>query len=252
MPPPSALHFTGLEWIAAFLGALAIGLNKGGLTGLGILPVVFFATVLPPRDSTGIILPLLLVGDVCAIITYRKVVIWKVFWALLPITLFGVVLGYFCMNRISAAEFGPLIGWIVLGLIAIQFLRQMLGARLEHLFQSRVFGLFMGVLAGMTTMIANAAGPVANLYFLTIRLPKLNLIGTSAWFFFAVNSFKVPFSAHLGLINGYSLQLSLTLAPLVLAGFFFGKRLAAQMPEKIFAWFLLACTFIGALQLILR
>lgn len=250
MPALPPLHFTPVEWIAALFGALAIGLNKGGLTGLGILPVIFFASALPPRASTGLVLPLLLVGDVCAIVVYRRVVVWKVFWMLLPPALFGVVLGYICMNHISAVEFGPLIGWIVMSLIAVQLLRDLLGTRLDGLFKSRVFGLFMGILAGITTMIANAAGPVSNLYFLSIRLAKLNLIGTSAWFFFAINCSKVPFSAHLGLINAYSLRLSLTLAPLVLAGFFSGKLIAARMPEKIFKWFLLLCTFLGALRLV--
>jgi hypothetical protein len=108
----------------------------------------------------------------------------------------------------------------------------------------------MGVLAGVTTMIANAAGPVANLYFLSVRLPKWNLIGTSAWFFFVINLCKVPFSAQLGLTNAYSLTLALLLAPLVMTGFFFGRRIATVMPQKIFERFLLACTAVGALRLV--
>jgi uncharacterized membrane protein YfcA len=240
------LHFS--VWLV--LGALGIGLNKGGLTGLGILFVVLFAMALPPRASTGLVLPLLLVGDVCAIVVYRRMVIWPVFLRLLPPTLAGVVLGYFAFGYISAKEFGPLIGWIILALVAVQLVRETLGTRLDRLFHSHLFGAAMGVLAGMTTMIANAAGPVANLYFLSIRLPKMNLIGTSAWFFFAVNLSKVPFSAHLGLINRESLHLTLLLAPLVLVGFACGKWLAAIMPQKIFERFLLLCTFFGALKLI--
>lgn len=240
------LHFS--PWLV--LGALGIGLNKGGLTGISILFVVLFALVLPPQASTGLVLPLLLVGDVCAIIVYRRVVVWPIFLRLLPPTLAGVVLGFFAFNYISAQEFGPLIGWIVMALIAVQIIRETLGTRLDHLFHSHFFSAAMGVLAGATTMIANAAGPVANLYFLSIRLPKMNLIGTSAWFFFAVNCCKVPFSAHLGLINGESLRLTLLLAPMVLVGFATGKWAAALIPQKAFERFLLLCTFLGALKLI--
>lgn len=240
------LHFS--LWL--ILGALGIGLNKGGLTGLSILFVVLFALVMPAQASTGVVLPLLLVGDVCAIVVYRRVVVWPVFMRLLPPTLAGVVLGYFAFNYISAKEFGPLIGWIVMTLIAVQLVRETLGTRLDHLFHSHFFSTAMGVLAGATTMIANAAGPVANLYFLSIRLPKMNLICTSAWFFFAVNCCKVPFSWHLGLINNESLHLTLMLAPMVLMGFICGKYVAAIMPQKIFERFLLACTFVGALKLI--
>jgi uncharacterized protein len=247
LPP---LHFSSLGWLAVIGGAFGIGLNKGGLTGLGILPVLLFAVVFQARESTGFVLPLLIVGDICAIIIYRRVVIWKVFWTLLPPALAGIVIGYFLMGRISESAFGPLIGWIIIALIALQFLRSALGEKLDHIFESHGFGLGMGVLTGITTMIANAAGPVANLYFLSVRLPKWNLIGTSAWLFFVINLSKVPFSANLGLTNAYSLTLALVLAPLVLTGFFTGRYIAAYLPQKIFERFLLACTAVGALRLV--
>jgi uncharacterized membrane protein YfcA len=250
MPFFSDLHFPAWAWVALLSGALAIGMSKGGLAGMGILPVVCFAMALPPRASTGFVLPLLIVGDICAVYLYRRVVVWKVFWRLLPPALAGVVLGYFCMGHISAAAFGPLIGGIVLALVVLQLLRGAFGARFDHIFDSHGFGLFMGLLAGFTTMIANAAGPVAVLYFLSIRLPKWNLIGTMAWFFFITNLFKVPFSAHLGLINGFSFDLSFLLAPLVVGGFFLGRFLAGKMPQKVFEIFLLICTALGALRLI--
>ena len=245
-----SLHFSSLGWLAVTGGALGIGLNKGGLTGLGILPVLLFAVVFQARESTGFILPLLIVGDICAVVIYRRVVLWKVFWTLLPPALAGIVIGYLLMGRISESAFGPLIGWIIIGLIALQFLRSALGEKLDHVFKSRVFGLFMGVLVGVTTMIANAAGPVSTLYFLSVRLPKWNLIGTSAWLFFVINLCKVPFSADLGLTNAYSVTLAVVLAPLVVMGFFSGRYLATVMPQTVFERFLLMCTAFGALKLV--
>src|SRR5471030_416047 len=241
LPP---LHFSPWGWLAVTGGAFAIGLNKGGLTGLGILPVLIFAVVFQASESTGFVLPLLIVGDLCAIVVYRRVVIWKVFWTLLPPALVGVVLGYFLMGRISESAFGPLIGWIIIALIALQFLRGALGEKVDHIFESRGFGLGMGVLAGVTTMIANAAGPVANLYFLSVRLPKWNLIGTSSFLFFIINLCKVPLSESLGLTNISSLQFAVVLAPLTVAGFFSGRYLAGMMPQKPFERFLLICTAI--------
>ena len=90
--------FSGWGWLAVIGGAFVIGLNKGGLTGLGILPVLIFAMVFQARESTGYILPLLIVGDLCAIVAYRRVVIWKVFWMLLPPAFVGVVTGYLLMK----------------------------------------------------------------------------------------------------------------------------------------------------------
>jgi len=243
-------HFSTWGWATVIFGAFAIGMNKGGLTGFGILPVLLFAMVLNPKESTGFILPLLIVGDVCAIGVYHRVVMWKVFWKLLPPTLIGVVLGYFFMGRIPEEEFGPLIGWIILALIALQLLRSYLGAKVDHIFASHSYGMGMGVLAGITTMLANAAGPVANLYFLSVGLPKWNLIGTSVWFFFVINLCKVPFSANLGLTNPTSVTMALMLAPLVVVGAFCGHRLAKVMPQKFFERFVLLCSAAGAVKLI--
>ena len=145
---------------------------------------------------------------------------------------------------------GPLIGWIIIALIALQLLRNALGAKIDHIFESHGFGLGMGVLAGITTMLANAAGPVANLYFLSVRLPKWNLIGTSSFLFFVINLCKTPFSAQLGLTNANSLTLALMLAPLVVVGFFGGRHIAGIMPQKIFERFVLLCSAVGAVKLI--
>jgi len=158
---------------------------------------------------------------------------------LLPPALAGVALGFLLMGRISEAAFGPLIGWIILALIVLQFVRGAMGEKLDPIFESHGFGIFMGMLAGVTTMIANAAGPVATLYFLSVRLPKWNLIGTSSWLFFVINLCKVPFSASLGLTNAYSLSLAAVLAPLVVTGFFCGRKTgrdhAAENLRAIFA-----------------
>lgn len=245
------LPFTGWTWVAMALGALGIGLNKGGLTGLSILIVVLFASLLPPRDSTGLVLPLLMIGDLFGTTVYRKVVRWDIFLLMIPPMLVGVITGFFLMSRISEASFGPFIGWIVMALVLLQITRTHFGKQIDPIFKSRSFGIGMGALAGFTTMVANAAGPVANLYFLSVRLQKLNLIGTTAWVFFCVNIFKLPFSIFQGLVNLFSLHLTLTLAPFVLMGCFLGRHIARIMPERIFELFLLVCTILGAVRLIL-
>jgi uncharacterized membrane protein YfcA len=255
----ASLHFSALGWLAVAGGALGIGLNKGGLTGLGILPVLLFAVVLPPLQSTGFVLPLLIIGDICAVVIYRRVVLWKVFWHLLPPALIGILIGYALMGPmviggvhvgIPPAIYGRIIGWLILALLALQLVRGAYGEKLDHFFESRGFGVAMGVLAGVATMLANAAGPVATLYFVSVGLPKWNLIGTSSFLFFVINLSKVPLSASLGLTNAVSLTFALALLPLVVVGFFTGRKLATVLPQKIFDRFLLVCTAIGALKLI--
>ena len=244
-------HFSPWGWTAIIAGAFSIGLNKGGLTGFGIVPVLLFAFVFPPRISTGIVLPLLITGDLGAVVLYRRDVLGQVVLRLLPPALAGLFLGYFTMGRISEGAFGPLIGWIIFALIGIQLARGWFGEKLDRFFGSRSFALGMGVLTGFTTMVANAAGPVSTLFLLSLRLPKWNLIGTSAYLFFFINLCKIPFSAHLGLTNTYSLTLGVMLAPFVVVGFFLGRHAAGIMPQKLFDGFVLVCSALGAVKLVL-
>ena len=89
-------------------------------------------------------------------------------------------------------------------------------------------------------MLANAAGPIFGLYALSVGLPKFEIVGTSAWFFFILNSFKVPFSAGLGLIHGSTLLFNLVMAPVILLGVLGGRWLTHRLPQRLFDGFLLA------------
>ena len=105
---------------------------------------------------------------------------------------------------------------------------------------NRWFAWGMGLIAGITTMLANAAGPIFALYALAVALPKFEIVGTSAWFFFIINSFKVPFSLGLGLIHGQTLLLNLVLSPVIVAGVFGGRWIITRIPQRMFDAFLLA------------
>jgi hypothetical protein len=119
-----------------------------------------------------------------------------------------------------------------------------------HVPHARWFVWSIGLLAGVTTMLANAAGPIMALYFLAASLPKLEFVGTSAWYFLIVNAFKVPFSARLGLIRPDTLLLNAALAPLIALGILAGRWLVHRVPQRLFDVLLLAFAAIAALRLI--
>ncbi len=108
-----------------------------------------------------------------------------------------------------------------------------------------------GLLAGFTTLVANAAGSVMTIYLLAMRLPKLGFLGTNAVFFLLLNWFKVPFMVNLGLINHDSLWLNLKLAPVVVAGCLLGRYAAARMNQKIFENTAVGLTGLAATKLLL-
>lgn len=240
------------QWALALVAALCIGMSKAGFGGIGMVAIVGMAAILPPRESTGAVLPMLICADVFAVWQFRHHVQWRyVFRTAVPAIL-GVIAGFLVMPLISDAAFGRFIGWLTLGLIA--FLLLLKANEFLRNLPTKYPGLFgwpMGFLAGVTTMLANAAGPVMTVYLLAARLPKMEFVGTAAWFFFAINVFKVPFSASLGLINLSSLSLNLTLIPMVIAGVFFGKWLVNRISQSGFEWLMLAFAIIGGLKLVI-
>jgi len=241
------------------LGAFLIGLSKTGIAGLGILTVVIFASVLPPKASVGIVLPILLSADVVAVAAFRRHADWPQLVRLFPWAGAGVVLGYFALGRINDTQTAKLVGGIVLTMVVLHFARQRNLARraapdddLPLPPAALWFVAVMGLLAGFTTMVANAAGPVMILYLLAVRLPKMAFIGTSAWYFLCLNLFKVPFSISLGLVNMASLGFSLALAPFAVGGALFGRAVLRHIPQKLFEDTALVLTILAGLRLLLK
>jgi uncharacterized membrane protein YfcA len=108
-----------------------------------------------------------------------------------------------------------------------------------------------GLLAGFTTMVANAAGPLMVVYLLAMRLPKLVFVGTAAWFFLVLNLFKVPFSYGLGQINAETLAISLRLAPFAIIGALLGRRLIRGIDQRTFELIALVLSVLAGLRLLL-
>ena len=54
-------------WLLALAAALFAGLSKSGFGPFGLLSVIFMAEILPARESTGIVLPLLIFADLLAV-----------------------------------------------------------------------------------------------------------------------------------------------------------------------------------------
>jgi uncharacterized membrane protein YfcA len=242
------------QWALAALGAYLVGLSKTGIAGLGVLSVALFASALPARESTGIVLVVLIAADIVAVTAYRREVSWPHLVRLFPWAALGVIIGFFIMGRIDSQTTQRLIGVILVALVGLQFWRSRSGAvtKLAEGAQPHpVVSGIAGISAGITTMIANAAGPIMIIYLLAMRLPKLIFMGTSAWFFFAVNLFKVPFSYSLGLINLGSLGISLPLIPFAVAGALTGRVIIKYIDQKLFELLAMALTLLAGLRLLL-
>lgn len=235
----------------AVVGAMGIGISKAGFVGVGLGHVLIFAFLFGARDSTGIVLPMLLVGDVGGVITWRGHARWDYIRKMLPPACLGILIGVWLMSRLNAVVYRPLLGWIILGLTVLQLARiagLIDATRIPH---SRAFAWALGTLAGVTTMLANAGGPTFALYALAVGLPKYEFVGTNAWFFFLVNAIKVPFSLSFGLIRAGTLGLNLTLLPAILVGLFVGRWLVQHVPQRLFDTFLVLFCGVAAIRMVI-
>lgn len=226
---------TWTAWTCLALGAVAIGFSKSAIAGAGAIAVVAFAFVLPARESTGAVLPLLLVGDVMAICLYRRHADVRTLMRLLPGVVPGLVLGWWFVGVVDDDVMRRTIGIILLAMVAYSLLRRRrdVGADPGRL-RSRGFSLGAGGAAGFTSMTANAAGPVTTSYLIGARLPALEILGTAAWFYLIVNLAKVPFSIDLGLITAGSLLMDLALVPALLLGGWLGVALIRRIDQRRF------------------
>ena len=246
------MTLTPWQWAVLGLGAFFSGLSKTGIAGAAVLTVALFANVLPARESTGALLPLLVCGDVFGVAFFRKHASWVHLWKLCPWVALGVVGGYFALDRISTEQVQRMIGGILLAIVVLSLWRQWRPDQASSLVpHTWWFAASTGLVAGFTTMVANAAGPVMILYFLAIGLPKLVFVGTGAWFFMLVNAFKVPFSAHLGLITRQSLALDAFLLLALIPGALLGPVILKRLNQKAFELMVLLLTAIATLRLLI-
>ncbi|MER7777585.1 sulfite exporter TauE/SafE family protein [Streptomyces sp. NPDC096191] len=251
-------HLTGWEFAALAFAALLVGFSKTAVSGANTVSLAIFAAVLPARASTGILLPVLIAGDVLAVLTYRRHAHWPTLWRLFPAVGVGVAVGTLFLVWADDAIVRTSIGVILLLMAGVTVWRRRRadasdppGGGGTASRAGRVKARSYGVLGGFTTMVANAGGPVMSMYLLSAGFRKLGFLGTSAFFFLIVNVSKVPFSAGLGLIDGRSLLLDAALVVFVVPGAFLGKWAVTRINQRLFERLVIAATIVGGLQLLL-
>jgi uncharacterized membrane protein YfcA len=247
-------HLSPWIWAALALAAFGQGLSKTGIAGISILSIAAFAFFLPAKTSIGVVLPILICCDLVAVLAYRRNAVWRHLARLFPWAALGVILGFLVLKFAANRDLSRLIGSILIVLVGVQWWRKNRQtdtnnsqAEVPH---SAAFVAVMGVAAGFTTMVANAAGPIMVIYFLASRLEKMEFMGTGAWFFMILNWFKVPFSASLGMISMKSLPYDYWLAPSGMLGALFGRWIIRYVNQSVFETSALVLTLLASIRLL--
>ena len=239
------------NWALIFLASFIIGLSKAGLKGIDMMNVTIMAIVFGGKASTGIVLPLLCAADVMAVIYYNRHAEWTHFWKLVPWMFLGILIGVYVGKDLDETVFRRIMAIIIILTIAIVIALEIRkNARMP---ENRLFAASMGLVSGFTTMLGNLAGAFSNLYFLAMRMPKNNFIGTAAWVFLVVNLFKLPFQVfYWKNINATTVKTDLALLPALIAGFWIGVKIVSKIKEEGYRRIVIVLTLIGAVFIFLK
>ncbi|MBX5494148.1 MAG: sulfite exporter TauE/SafE family protein [Bryobacteraceae bacterium] len=233
------------QWLLGAACTFFVGVAKTGVPGLGILAIpLMVLTVGDARQSAGWLLPLLCVADVFAVVYWRRHAASGRLFSLAPWVLAGMACGAAALS-LSERYLRWLVGAIVLVMLALYLKRRFAPEKQLPPARSAPYG----ITAGFATTVANAAGPVMNLYLLSKRLPKEEFIATGAWFFFTINLTKVPIYVWHGLITAKSLTFNFVMLPAVLAGAVAGRWLVERIPQKLFEALVVLLTAVSTVLL---
>jgi uncharacterized membrane protein YfcA len=250
--------FTASALIIGAIAAVVTGLSKAALPGAGLLAVPLFAVVAEGRGIPGTALPVLLFGDLFAVRWYRQHTRWELLRPLAWWVGVGFAAGtaFFALSGSNTRALDIAIAsgiLLVVGLQVVRIIRQ----RPPKPNTPRDAAVY-GTAGGFTTFVSNAAGPVINTYLVGLGLDKRELVGTSAWFYLAVNLAKVPVYIALGeftsggrFFTWETLAYDLALLPAVAVGVYAGRHVFHRLPERFFLWAVLVLSFAGAVKLLL-
>jgi len=232
------------QWLLGIFSAFMIGVAKTGAPGVGtMIAPLMVLTVGDARLAAAWTLPVLSTADVFAVLYWRRHAEARQLLSLIPWVLVGIAGGAVALS-LDELIIRRIIGVIIVGMLLVYLWR-----RFRPTGQVEGNPALYGVAAGFATTLANASGPVMNLYLLTKKLPKEKFVATGAWFFFAVNILKSPVYAWYHLYSRASLLFDLLMVPAVLAGALAGRWLIRHMPQNVFEVLVIALTAVSCLFL---
>ncbi|MEP3210763.1 MAG: sulfite exporter TauE/SafE family protein [Maribacter sp.] len=238
-------------WALAISAAIVIGLSKAGIKGIAIVNVTLMALAFEAKESTGIVVPLLIFGDVFAVIYYNRHAQWSYIIRFLPWMIFGILIGVLLGNDLDEQAFK--IGMAIIILVSVGMMYWWDKRKSKTVPTHWLFAGTVGTIAGITTMIGNLGGAFSNIYFLAMRVPKNEFIGTAAWLFLIINIIKLPFHIFIWeTISTETLLFDLKLIPGIILGIIVGIKVVKQIKDDFYRKMILVLTALGAIVIFFK
>ncbi|WP_181281235.1 sulfite exporter TauE/SafE family protein [Bifidobacterium callitrichos] len=257
------------------LAAVLYGLDKSLAPGAGILAVATLTAVMPAKEATGITLIMAIVADWSAIWAYRGNVSRRTLIRLFPFVAIGIAAGagflFVADNTVTRLTIGVILA-VFVSMYFLSLARKRMAETDPTAHAGRRQGtepatddhagngktalslakrVICGALAGFTTMVANAGGPITSIYFLSENLSVMRFLGTTAWFYLIINLVKLPFSIGLGMITWTNFTAMAWTIPLVVAAVLCGRWVARRVSQSTFSMLVYALSVVAVIRLFL-
>lgn len=242
----SSFQLSISEWVLIAICGMLIGMAKTGVPGISMIVVPTLAAIFGGKQSTGVLLPILIMADVFAVKYYHRHAEWKHLLRALPWAIGGVLVALWVGDMVNDQQFKNIIAITVFACVGLMIWKDR-SIKNGFVPDKWWFAALMGVAGGFATMIGNVAGPIFAIYLLALHLPKNAYIGTGAWFFFIINLSKFPLHVVVWeTISWQTLFIDVLTLPAIAVGAIIGIKVVKKIPEKAFRWFVIIITVLSA------
>ncbi|SDE10263.1 hypothetical protein SAMN05421538_10441 [Paracoccus isoporae] len=225
------MELSQTSWVLAVIGALAVGMAKGGLSMVGMISVPLMSLTMSPVVAAGIMLPVYIVSDIGGLIAFRRSFNRAVLRSMLPGAVAGIGLGWATAHLVNDAAI-----MLIVGLIGLAFaLNALIRPRMSGLRRPSLgAGSFWGAITGYTSFVSHSGAPPYQVYAQPMGMDSRVYAGTTTIFFAIVNGVKLIPYAALGQLNPGNLAISALLCIPGVIGVVLGVRLLRVIPQALF------------------
>ncbi len=217
---------------------------------MGIIVAPMWVLFMPARETVGLMLPLLIAGDIATLAFYWNAWDRRNVITLFPGAVIGIAAGMMLMGMLPDREFKLVIGALALVFGLAQAARQWMVPATQKLHVKPWMGVLAGIGTGTISALAHLGGLITTLFLLPQNLGNRVFVATSTVFFFLINLTKVPPYVYRDLITIDTLMTDLSLIPAIVVGAVIGAALNKRIPERPFAWIVLGFVLLTGLKLI--
>ena len=237
-------------YLVMALAAFLTGFSKAGFGGMmGPMITILAAFVLPIEQAIGILLPILMIGDMFALATYWGKWDKRSLLIVIPGSVVTVILGSYFLSSVSGEIIKQVLCIVVLLFVAVkawQFFRKQTTQKAAK----AGWGVLAGSVAGFTSAIAHSGSPPISMFLITRNLQPQTLAATMVVCFATLNWIKLPSYLISGVLSlDLFLHFAWTIAFIPL-GVWIGRKVSRVLKKERFEQILLVLLTITALLML--